>query len=168
MKDAFPKELHVHRLWLLAELGKQPFSNLLDVGCGKGLNINYFQEVYPDSWYAGVDIHPEDIREGKEIYRDDPKVALVEASAENLPFDDNSFDLVLTDGVMMYVQGYETAARELMRVAKKAVILCERDHLTDKDYTQLFPGLKLVRKTEGWGDPTWETNGWIMRWEKTL
>jgi len=67
-------------------------SAILDVGCAKGFMLKDFSKRLPGAQLAGVDIAPYAIENAE------PEVAslLKVASAENLPFEDNSFDLVIS------------------------------------------------------------------------
>ena len=67
-------------------------SAILDVGCAKGFMLKDFSKRLPGARLAGVDISHYAIENAE------PEVAayLRVASADELPFEDNSFDLVLS------------------------------------------------------------------------
>jgi len=79
---------------------------ILDAGCGGGRNLIYFlkngYEVY------GIDPNPNAISAVRELSatlsQANDKENFVVATAENLPFEDNSFDLVISSAVLHFAQ----------------------------------------------------------------
>jgi SAM-dependent methyltransferase len=93
--------------------GKQ----VLEVGCGAGYDAYTFLTNGAD--YTGVDITPENterVRAHLGFYGLEPNVML--ADAENLPFDDEAFDVVYSNGVLMSTPDTQKAFREAFRVLK--------------------------------------------------
>lgn len=85
----------------------------LDLGCGTG---NYTVELHKRGFdVVGVDLSEKmlEIARGKL-----PDVEFVRASAYNLPFDDESFDLVLSVTMFEFLREPERAVREIHRVLK--------------------------------------------------
>lgn len=160
----FPTDLHFHRLFLMREIAKRNPKRVLDIGCGKGLNINYYRMVFPNVEFVGIDIFEPDIEEAK---KKQPEVEFLTADVVNLPFKDGEFDLLISDGVMMYVKDIEKGVAELKRVAK-SIVLCEQTEPNSreeqlKDYKKIFgEALKFETKIKDWGDPYWDRCGWIM------
>lgn len=59
----------------------------------------------------------------KEKYSGNAAVSVAQADAQALPFEDNTFDLVLAFDVMHHVQEPQRMAQELMRVSG-SIFLC--------------------------------------------
>ena len=78
---------------VLAELEKEPFNNLLDCGCGTGPMLTLLHEKYPEKHYTGIDLTPKMIEVAKQKAM--KNVELVVGDCENLPFEANSFDVVI-------------------------------------------------------------------------
>ncbi len=78
---------------ILAELEKEPFADLLDCGCGTAPVISLLYEKYPDKHYTGIDITPKMIEAAKAKNLSGTRFVL--GDCENLPFDENSFDVVI-------------------------------------------------------------------------
>ncbi|MDO4183434.1 MAG: class I SAM-dependent methyltransferase [Coriobacteriia bacterium] len=78
---------------ILAELEKQPFTDLLDAGCGTAPMISLLAEKWPDRHYVGLDLTPAmiDVAQAKNI----PCAEFVVGDCENLPFQLESFDVVI-------------------------------------------------------------------------
>ena len=81
-KDDYPQ--------MLAELEREPFADVLDVGCGTGAVIELLHEKYHDAHYVGLDLTPDMIAvaQAKSLNG----CEFVVGDAEDLPFPANSFD----------------------------------------------------------------------------
>ena len=77
---------------VLAEAVKEPFSDLLDAGCGTGAMLGLFQRDCPGKNYTGVDFSEKMIETANKKHL--KGVCFVAGDCENLPFADNSFDVV--------------------------------------------------------------------------
>ena len=92
-------------------------STVLDVGCAKGFMLHDFKEIIPGITVAGVDVSEYAIDNAKESVRDLVSVA----DARDLPFEDDSFDLVIAINTVHNLEGkdLERALNEINRVSKK-------------------------------------------------
>jgi SAM-dependent methyltransferase len=103
---------------LLADVvNVQPNERVLDVACGNGNTslaaARRFCEV------TGIDYVPMLLEEGrKRVGAEGLTVDFREGDAENLPFEDASFDVVLSTLGVMFAPDQEKAAGELLRVCK--------------------------------------------------
>lgn len=77
---------------VLAEAVKEPFSDLLDAGCGTGAMLYMFKRNYPNKLYTGIDLSEKMIETAKK--KQPEGVHFVVGDCENLPFAENSFDIV--------------------------------------------------------------------------
>ena len=78
---------------VLAELEKEPFTDLLDCGCGTAPMITLLHEKYPEKHYTGIDLTPKMIEAAKA--KNMEGVTLVVGDCESLPFAEDSFDAVI-------------------------------------------------------------------------
>lgn len=95
------------------ELNKN--STLLDVGCGNGFFTCRLAELAD---VTGLDF-------SEQMLRINPHHKLIRGNAENLPFGDNSFDVVFCSNMLHHLERPEKAIAEMKRVAKKYVIISE-------------------------------------------
>lgn len=92
-------------------------SKVLDIGCAKGFMLYDLQRLIPGVEIRGVDISEYAVKNSKEEVRDYLQVA----NAMHLPFEDNSFDLVISITTLhnLNKEDMKTALKEIMRVTKK-------------------------------------------------
>lgn len=89
---------------------------VLDIACGSGVLARHALGIVGDSGQVtGLDPAPGMIAAAQEI---EPRIDWVSGSAENLPFENDTFDAVLSQFGIMFFQDLEKAAREMHRVAK--------------------------------------------------
>jgi protein-L-isoaspartate(D-aspartate) O-methyltransferase len=96
--------------------GIKPGDKILDVGCGKGYLLYEFTQVVPGVEVVGLDISEYGIENAKE----EVKPFLQTGNAINLPFEDNTFDFVVTITTLHNLYNYElnSAVKEIERVGK--------------------------------------------------
>ena len=78
---------------ILEELEREPFSDLLDAGCGPAPMISLLAEKYPDRHYTGLDLTPAMIEQAKK--KNIPNAEFAVGDCENFPFEDNAFDAII-------------------------------------------------------------------------
>jgi SAM-dependent methyltransferase len=94
---------------------------VLDIGSGAGVDaILAGMMVGPEGKVAGIEMVPEMLSKATENLRmtDLKNVSFVEGSAEKIPFPDESFDAVISNGVLNLVIDKAGALEEALRVLK--------------------------------------------------
>lgn len=86
---------------------------ILDVGCGKGRYVRNLADDFPEAGYVGVDISKAVIEE-----KEDSRITWQEGTLTNIPFPDNSFDVVYACESLEHAVDIKSAIRELARVTK--------------------------------------------------
>jgi pseudaminic acid biosynthesis-associated methylase len=150
----------------------------LEVGCNVGGNLRWLAEALGTEHVAGVDVNERAL----EILREEvPGIDVRHASARTLPFEDASFELTFTMGVLIHQppEQLDDVMREILRCSSRYVLCGEyyAEELTavpyrgqegalfkldfGARYQQLAPGLELIDKgflprSEGvWDDVTY-------------
>lgn len=118
VKNNFLQRLwHTHKINLAKKLiGNIKFKTCLDVGCASGFMIGEIAKTYPTSLYFGIDVYDKAIISAKKNY---PLIKFKTASAEKLPFKNNSFGLILFYETVEHVENPSACLKEIKRVLKK-------------------------------------------------
>jgi ubiquinone/menaquinone biosynthesis C-methylase UbiE len=91
--------------------------NVLDIGCGTGLNLKWLERYAKSEAIKGLDVEETALR----FCRERGGNFLTQASAIDLPFADDSFDLVTSFDVLVQIPGEnadEKAVAEMYRILK--------------------------------------------------
>jgi ubiquinone/menaquinone biosynthesis C-methylase UbiE len=109
---------------------------ILDIGCGKGFLLYEFTRAVPGVEVAGTDISEYAIENAK----DEVKPFLRTAAANSQPFDENSFDLVISINTLhnLYVYDLQKALMEMERVGKKNKYLCVEAYRNEDEKVNLM------------------------------
>ena len=97
--------------------------SMLDVGTGSGLFAEAFFKK--GLQVAGADVNPDMIAAAKEFI---PAGRFEVASAEKMPFDDQSFDLVFMANVFHEVDDHIQTLSEAKRIARQRIAILEHPY----------------------------------------
>lgn len=92
-----------------------PDARILDVGCAKGFMLHDFRELMPQATLAGIDVSTYAIDNAIQTVK--PRLRV--GDAKELPYDDRSFDLVISINTIHNLppDECEQALREIQRVS---------------------------------------------------
>jgi len=94
---------------------------ILDIGCGSGVDAIFAAVMTgPAGKVVGIDITPQMLQRAKEnlSMTDLKNIIFEEAAADNLPFSDQNFDVVISNGAFNLVPDKPKALSEVFRVLK--------------------------------------------------
>ena len=129
--------------WNILTRYMNPNHRVLDVGCGPGsLSIGLSQHCYE---ICGVDVTPEmiQIAEKKSVF-EPTNIYFQQADACDLPFENHSFDTVMSVNALQTMDNPEKALMEMNRVLK--------------------PGGELLLITYCYGDSSLSENNSLLTW----
>lgn len=95
-------------------------NSVLDVGCGEGFTLDRLQKDKIGKSYEGLEYSKDAIELGKKLY---PKLHIRFGDIYELPYAENSFDLVICTEVLEHLENPRKALRELIRVSNKYILL---------------------------------------------
>jgi SAM-dependent methyltransferase len=107
----------IARAALRAELGRERPRRVLDAGCGSGASLLWLEELAQGGRVHGVDLS----RDALLFSRSRGRSRLAQASVIQLPFRDESFDLLVSVDVLQHLPrggGDQAALREAWRVLR--------------------------------------------------
>lgn len=105
---------------LIRECAKVKPQTVLDVGCGEGFTLNKLSQNKIGQELVGIDFLDTAIKIGKKIH---PELTLKQGTIYEIPFKDNSFDLVICTEVLEHLDDPQKALAELQRVTKGTCII---------------------------------------------
>ena len=121
-------------IYLFDQLLKGRFDDcnkVLDAGCGGGRNLVYFLQNNYDVY--GIDPNPEAVMHvrglAKQLAPTLPETNFLAAPAQELPFEDNYFDLVISSAVLHFANDnnhFDAMLRSMWRVLKPGGYLFAR------------------------------------------
>jgi len=179
---------HPHRDLLMTKISAYSPVSLLEIGCSSGPNLLRAARAFPTATLRGIDINSKSIEIGRKMFAESgiTNVELGVGKADDLtPIADKSFDIVLTDAVLIYIgkDKIDTVAREMLRIARKAIVMVEyyesgaggggsfimKKGYWARDYSALFKPMKGVSDVvltkitrEIWDDDYWSTYGNVI------
>ena len=119
------KTIVAYRVWKrklqqYARLNLWSNFKLLEVGCGPGYFLRCVERWFPKCKAVGTDIEQELLEHAKKYLR---KTKLVRHNAHNLPFSNESFDVIVSLQVIEHLEKLESFFKEANRVLRKEGLL---------------------------------------------
>lgn len=100
--------------WVISAANIQPGQRVLDVACGTGvLARQVATRVGNDGFVAGLDATPGMLAVAQQLA---PSIDWRQGLAESLPYEDHSFDAVVSQFGLMFFQDRTAAIKEMLRV----------------------------------------------------
>ena len=121
-KDDYP--------YIASELEKEEYHDLLDCGCGTGPMISILYEKNASKHYTGIDLTPRMIEVGKA--KNLAGVDWVVGDCENLPFDDDSFDVIICSNSFHHYPDPQKFFNSVKRVLRPGGRLILQDYTAPK------------------------------------
>jgi len=111
---------------ILEELKQLEFKTLLDAGCGTGPMVTLLVDEFPEVRFTGLDLTPKmiEVAQSKNL----PNAEFVVGDCENLPFDEESFDVVINSQSFHHYPNPQAFFNSVARVLVPGGTLVLRDN----------------------------------------
>ena len=101
-----------------------PPDSLLDIGAGTGRLLEKISRMFPETDLVGIDLAFEMTKFARNRLKQSKRTALSCSDAENLPFRDGTFDIVVSTSTYQWISPIEEAFAESYRVLKPSGRFC--------------------------------------------
>ena len=129
------KEMNEHHRplseWALCQLPEINPDSILDIGCGGGMMISLLSEKFPNAKIAGIDISETSVNFAREHNKEligSGRCRIDQADVSHIPYDDCSFDLVVSCESYFFwpdlIKGMEEACR-VVSLGGRIIIISE-------------------------------------------
>ncbi len=108
--------------WALDFFDFNENDRILDIGCGGGETLRRMSEKVTHGRLTGIDYSEVSVRSSEEKNSEDiknGKMKIIEASVEKMPFNDNSFDKIITVESFYFWPNHAENLKEVYRVLDK-------------------------------------------------
>lgn len=98
-------------------LNIKPHDNVVDLCCGTGDLARIIKRIQPDACVTGIDFSEEMLKKAKNK-KSIGKISYMQGDVTNLPYEDNSFDIVTMGFGLRNIANAEKAVEEVYRILK--------------------------------------------------
>lgn len=120
---------------LLKQIPDMPETKLLDVGASSGYYSEVLKTIGFPCKYTALDFSTYFKDLAAQLF---PDIEFKIGSATELPFENDSFDIVLSGAVLMHLQNYQKAIQEAARVSRRYVVFHRTPVYMDETPTEFF------------------------------
>nr|WP_300003343.1 methyltransferase domain-containing protein [Tissierella sp.] len=121
-----PMEVMSNDKWREQLMEKIEGSEVLEVGVGAGKNLLYYRE---DLNITGIDFSEKMLEKAKKKVKNHKNIDLIEMDAQDMKFEDNTFDTVVTSCVFCSVPDPVKGLEEIRRVCKNGGKVVMLEHM---------------------------------------
>ena len=122
--------------WSLGHLKISGDDVILDIGCGGGMNVERFLKM-TDGNVFGLDYSPLAVKRSSRLNESSisqGKCEIVQGSVSNMPFEDNSFDIVTAFETVYFWPDFINDLKEVRRVLKDNGIIFIANEALPNEY----------------------------------
>jgi ubiquinone/menaquinone biosynthesis C-methylase UbiE len=115
---------------------------VLEVACGDGNLMDFLPDLLPqDARVVAVDVSEEELQVARRRFNSDSRILFLRARARALPFEDTTFDTVVSHQFLNFVPDVAAAIREMVRVLRPGGTLhvaTNRGWLDRREHTWVY------------------------------
>ena len=124
--DRMNKSHETMALWGVSHFDIKENDVILDIGCGGGRNIERFASQVTSGKVVGLDYSEVSVEKSAKLNKDaidEGKVEVIQGSVSEMPFDDNTFDIVTGFETIYFWPDFLNDLKEVNRVLKKDALV---------------------------------------------
>ena len=124
--------------WSVSHLDISKDDLILDIGCGGGVNVERFLKMTENKVF-GLDYSSLAVERSSELNRlaiDDGSCEIIQGSVSDLPFENNTFDIVTAFETVYFWPNFVNDLKEIHRVLKDDGILFIANEALPKEYDE--------------------------------
>lgn len=143
-----PEGYHYHRMQEVIPDRIVQGQRGIDLGCGNGYDIYAMAKPNPNVKFFGIDVS-DGVFTARRMTKNLQNVFLMAASAEALPFKDQSFDFGYSYGVLHHLSNPDVGFSELTRIIQKGgsvFLYLYEDHKDNFIKFMALKGVSFIRK----------------------
>lgn len=138
--------------WGVSHLQIKSTDIILDIGCGGGKNVKRFAEIASEGKIYGLDYSEVSVNKSKELNKkeiENGKVKIEQGSVSQLPYADETFDLVTCFETVYFWPDFIEDLKEVHRVLKNngSIFICNEAGGSDKDKELMKEHIDLLKMT---------------------
>lgn len=138
--------------WGVSHLQINPADIILDIGCGGGKNVKRFAEIVSEGKVYGLDYSEVSVSKSKELNKEEMqngKVEIIQGSVSQLPYDDETFDLVTCFETVYFWPDFIEDLKEVRRVLKNngSIFICNEAGGAAEDKELMAEHIDLLKMT---------------------
>jgi ubiquinone/menaquinone biosynthesis C-methylase UbiE len=139
--------------WGLSHLGAAGRTDILDVGCGGGVNIRRLLKTYPKSRVDGIDYSAESvaISRRKNAKMLGKRCDIRQGDVSAMPYESKAFDAVIAFETVYFWPDIENDIREVRRVLRAGglFLICnDASDPADETWTSRIDGMRVYSEDE--------------------
>jgi len=139
----------------LAQLDVNRIRDVLELGCGIGSVSAFFAENY-DMNVLGIDFDPGQVKIARHMHPENNHLSFRVGDASNLNFENESFDLVLSQDVFHHISAWDSAVQEVARVLRLHGYFIWLDFTYSRIIKRIFQSLVKNYGLYTWNDIRFE------------
>lgn len=141
---------------LASQVKKLNVESVLDAGAGEGFTLEYLRLANIAKTYEGIDFLKTAVELGNKAH---PKIILKQASIYEMPYKNDSFDLVMCTEVLEHLEEPKKALKEIFRVTRRYALLSVPNEpifvgsnfLRGKNWSRLGNDIEHINHWTFWG-----------------
>ncbi|MCC7553685.1 MAG: class I SAM-dependent methyltransferase [Methanobacteriaceae archaeon] len=129
-------------IWGAGHLDIKETDYILDIGCGGGVNIERFAKIATSGKVCGIDYSEVSVDKSRKLNKkaiDEGIVEVQEASVSDLPYEDNTFDIITAFETVYFWEDFLKDLKEIRRVLKPggSFLICNEAYIS-REYPEEY------------------------------